>query len=86
MKKKWQLVAFIALLALLLSPLLVVMSIVTPERTTWVEYTVKEEDTCNEIAFQYGVNVASLVKANNLNKDCTILINQKLRIPPPGVH
>ena len=60
----------------------------TPE-PTWtplppLEYTVSSGDMCAGIAAFFGVNVQSIVIANNLPADCgTLFIGQKLKIPQP---
>lgn len=51
----------------------------TPVATTFVTYTVKPGDTLSEIAAEYGVSVASIQSANNL-QGVTIYADQELII------
>ena len=44
-------------------------------------YTVKRGDTASEIAQKFNVSLASLRRANNLNKKASVFVGQKLRIP-----
>jgi LysM repeat protein len=48
------------------------------------EYTVRVDDTCTEIAVNFGVSVISIVEANHLKRDCSnISTGQVLLIPYP---
>lgn len=56
----------------------------TPEPTgTPSGYTVKENDSCLEIADFYKVSVQSIVILNNLDTNCTIFPGTTLLIPQP---
>lgn len=63
----------------------------TPTMTplpTWtplppVEYSVKEGETCGDLALQFGVSIQSIILENNLNSSCSINPGQVLQIPQP---
>ncbi len=44
-------------------------------------HRVQTGDTAGSIARQHGISLTKLIKANNLDKDATIYVKQKLRIP-----
>ena len=49
-----------------------------------VEYIVKSNDTCSDIAFFYNVSINSIITLNNLSVDCTgLTVGQVLKIPQP---
>jgi len=51
---------------------------------TPLAYTVQLGDDCGKIAFAFGVSIQSIVLANNLPADCSVLIEgQQLFIPQP---
>lgn len=83
MKKNLQIISFLFLLTLLFGPLLFLLSLPEiPKSSKPIEYIVQEYDTCSAIATLYWVNVAEIIKINELDENCTILVNQKLLIPP----
>lgn len=47
-----------------------------------LEYTIKEGDTLNSISEEYGLQVETILFANDLETDSELNIGQKLRIPP----
>lgn len=56
--------------------------------STWtplppVEYSVKEGETCGDLALQFGVSIQSIILQNNLNSSCAINPGQVLQIPQP---
>jgi LysM repeat protein len=60
----------------------------TPEPTATplppIEYTIASGDTCNAIAFTFGVSVSSIIQLNNLPAACdTLIVGNKLLIPQP---
>ena len=63
----------------------------TPTQTplpTWtplppVEYTVKDNETCLDIALQFNTSVQSIILANNLNTSCLISPGNILQVPQP---
>ncbi len=63
----------------------------TPTQTplpTWtplppVEYTVKDNETCLDIALQFNTSVQSIILANNLNTSCLISPGIVLQVPQP---
>ena len=63
----------------------------TPTQTplpTWtplppVEYTVKDNETCLDIALQFNTSVQSIILANNLNTSCLISPGSVLQVPQP---
>jgi len=63
----------------------------TPTQTplpTWtplppVEYTVKDNETCLDIALQFNTSVQSIILANNLNTSCLISPGNVLQVPQP---
>ena len=50
-----------------------------PTRGTW--YTVRRGDTLSGIAWRYGVNMWSIVQANNIRNPSLIYVGQRLYIP-----
>ena len=46
-----------------------------------VEYVVQPGDTCDPIAFEYGISVESIVKANRLPYTCALTVGQTIEIP-----
>lgn len=81
-KQQRQFIFFALLLALLLSPLIMVLALPQPVRITApIEYVVREGDTCSEIGSNYQVGVVALIKTNNLDRFCTIIAGQKIIIP-----
>lgn len=48
-----------------------------------VEYTVKDGETCGDIALQFNTSVASIVIQNNLTQDCIIAPGTVLWVPLP---
>ena len=68
---------------------------VTPQNTatqtplpTWtplppIEYTVKENEACLDIALQFNTSVQSIILANNLNASCLISPGLVLQVPQP---
>jgi peptidoglycan endopeptidase LytE len=65
------------------SLILVMLVICLFSLTAWAEvgYTVKKGDTLGKIAQKFGVSVEELAKANNLNPDTILSIDQQLVIP-----
>lgn len=63
----------------------------TPTMTplpTWtpqppIEYTVKDNETCLDIALQFNTSVQSIILANNLNTNCLISPGVVLQVPQP---
>jgi len=63
----------------------------TPTQTplpTWtplppIEYTVKDNETCLDIALQFNTSVQSIILANNLNTSCLISPGNVLQVPQP---
>ena len=63
----------------------------TPTQTplpTWtplppVEYTVKDNETCLDIALQFNTSVQSIILSNNLNTNCLISPGIVLQVPQP---
>lgn len=63
----------------------------TPTQTplpTWtqqppVEYTVKDNETCLDIALQFNTSVQSIILSNNLNTSCLISPGIVLQVPQP---
>ena len=47
-------------------------------------YTVQAGDTAGKIARMHRVRLADLILANNLNRQATVYLNQRLRIPKNG--
>src|SRR5512140_2444877 len=47
------------------------------------EYTVKQGDTCQPIAYTFGVSIPTIIQFNNLDANCTLSVGQKLLIPQP---
>ncbi len=46
------------------------------------DYTVKSGDTCNGIAFAFGVSPQSIIVLNNLSSQCTdLVVGQVLKVP-----
>lgn len=56
-------------------------SIYYPHQILDEEYIVRRGDTAGSIARRYKVSVSELITANNLNRQATIRIGQKLKIP-----
>jgi len=68
---------------------------VTPSNTptlqpepTWtplppVDYVVKANETCSDIAAQFRVSVQSIILANNLSADCLLSEGRTLKVPQP---
>jgi len=49
-----------------------------------IEYTVKANDSCGLIAYNYGVSIQSIAELNNLAPDCgTLSVGQILKVPQP---
>lgn len=63
----------------------------TPTQTplpTWtplppIEYTVKDNETCLDIALQFNTSVQSIILSNNLNTSCLISPGIVLQVPQP---
>ncbi|MFA5611847.1 MAG: LysM peptidoglycan-binding domain-containing protein [Anaerolineaceae bacterium] len=56
--------------------------------STWtplppIEYTVKDNETCLDIALQFNTSVQSIILANNLNTSCLISPGLVLQVPQP---
>lgn len=47
------------------------------------EYTVKDGETCGDIALQFNTSIASIVIQNNLTQDCIIAPGTVLQVPLP---
>lgn len=54
----------------------------TPKRKEIITYTVKPKDTIYDIAIEYGIDVDTILWANNLTQRSIIKPGQKLLIPP----
>jgi len=59
-----------------------------PPEPTWTplppaEYTVKDGETCGDIALQFNTSIASIVIQNNLTQDCIIAPGTVLQVPLP---
>ncbi|MDR1789941.1 MAG: LysM peptidoglycan-binding domain-containing protein, partial [Opitutaceae bacterium] len=52
-----------------------------PEPAPGIPYTVVKGDSLNRIAKRHGVTVAALADANNLPRNATLKIGQKLSVP-----
>jgi len=73
------------------TPTLTITPSNTPTQTplpTWtplppVEYTVKDNETCLDIALQFNTSVQSIILANNLNTSCLISPGSVLQVPQP---
>ncbi|MDD2523121.1 MAG: LysM peptidoglycan-binding domain-containing protein, partial [Anaerolineaceae bacterium] len=48
-----------------------------------IEYTVKDNETCLDIALQFNTSVQSIILANNLNTACLISPGIVLQVPQP---
>jgi len=48
-----------------------------------LDYTVKANETCSDIAAQFGVSVQSIILANNLGTDCMLSEGRTLKVPQP---
>ena len=48
-----------------------------------LDYVVKANETCTDIAAQFQVSVQSIILANNLGTDCLLSEGQMLKIPQP---
>jgi len=48
-----------------------------------VEYTVKEGETCGDLALQFSVSIQSIIQANNLNQSCPLTPGMVLNVPQP---
>lgn len=48
-----------------------------------IEYTVKDNETCLDIALQFNTSVQSIILANNLNTSCLISPGIVLQVPQP---
>lgn len=48
-----------------------------------IEYTVKDNETCLDIALQFNTSVQSIILANNLNTSCMISPGLVLQVPQP---
>ncbi|HNX46005.1 MAG TPA: LysM peptidoglycan-binding domain-containing protein [Anaerolineaceae bacterium] len=48
-----------------------------------LDYTVKANEYCSDIAAVFGVSVISIIQQNNLNTDCTISEGMVLKVPQP---
>lgn len=74
-----------------ITPTLTITPSNTPTQTplpTWtplppVEYTVKDNETCLDIALQFNTSVQSIILANNLNTSCLISPGSVLQVPQP---
>jgi LysM repeat protein len=76
---------------IVVTPTLTITPSNTPTQTplpTWtplppVEYTVKDNETCLDIALQFNTSVQSIILANNLNTSCLISPGSVLQVPQP---
>lgn len=74
-----------------LTPTVTLTPTLTPTGTTaptWtplppLDYTVKANEFCSDIAGVFGVSVASIIQQNNLDVNCTISEGMALKIPQP---
>ena len=48
-----------------------------------VDYVVKANETCSDIAAQFRVSVQSIILANNLSTDCLLSEGRTLKVPQP---
>lgn len=48
-----------------------------------MDYTVKPDETCSQIAAAFGISVQSIITTNNLDVSCTLSQGQNLKIPQP---
>ncbi|HOZ38169.1 MAG TPA: LysM peptidoglycan-binding domain-containing protein [Anaerolineaceae bacterium] len=48
-----------------------------------LDYTVKANETCSDIAAQFNVSVQSIILANNLGTDCMLSEGRTLKVPQP---
>ena len=48
-----------------------------------LDYTVKANETCSDIAAQFSVSVQSIILANNLGTDCMLSEGRTLKVPQP---
>lgn len=48
-----------------------------------LDYVVKANETCSDIAAQFRVSVQSIILANNLGTDCMISEGRTLKVPQP---
>lgn len=48
-----------------------------------VDYIVKANETCSDIAAQFQVSVQSIILANNLGTDCMLSEGRSLKVPQP---
>lgn len=58
------------------------ISVIGQERKTVVDYTVEPGDSLGNIAYRFGVSVATILWENNLGVNSIIRPGEKLRIPP----
>jgi LysM repeat protein len=54
-----------------------------PPSPTPLTYVVQSGDICAVIASIFDVSVGAIVQENNLDQNCTLFVNQELRIPQP---
>jgi LysM repeat protein len=74
-----------------LTPTLTVTATITPTSTLApsmtplpdIEYIVKENDTCLQIALAFGVTQNSIILKNNLSTECILSIGTTILIPQP---
>jgi len=48
-----------------------------------LDYTVKSNETCSDIAAQFRVSVQSIILANNLGTDCMLSEGSSIKVPQP---
>ena len=48
-----------------------------------LDYTVKANETCSDIAAQFDISVQSIILANNLGTDCMLSEGRTLKVPQP---
>ncbi len=62
-----------------------VYNTIESEKTTWAQHQVRRGETVSTIARKYGVSIAAIVQANNINRRHRLSVGQQLIIPiPPG--
>lgn len=59
-----------------------------PAEPTWtplppLDYVVKANETCSDIAAQFHVSVQSIILANNLGTDCLLSEGRSIKVPQP---
>jgi len=57
-------------------------AVIGQERRTVVEYTIEPGDSLGNIAYRFGVSVATILWENNLGVNSIIRPGEKIRIPP----